>query len=182
MAFEIKCVRISNKPFSAHPTLQSLTFWALSNCSQPVSQFHYRSYWLAKSDEILTIIFSTIVLVSPSRSESFEFSGWILVVSILGWCVKTCGHHWWDWIWALRDVSIYAIIAVAGPTERTRTYDTFSNSTVRTSSSIVYQSASGRILWRTKSILRIVQEESSLAISLYSSPSSIGVDEDFSWT
>jgi hypothetical protein len=36
-----------------------------------------------------TIIFSTIALVSPSRSDSFEFSGWIFVVSIFGWCVRT---------------------------------------------------------------------------------------------
>lgn len=40
-----------------------------------------------------TIIFSTMALVSPSRSLSFEFSGWILVVSILGAEVTTCGHH-----------------------------------------------------------------------------------------
>lgn len=36
--------------------------------------------------------------VSPSRSLSFEFSGVILVVSILGAEVTTCGHHtcWFD--------------------------------------------------------------------------------------
>lgn len=31
--------------------------------------------------------------VSPSRSLSFEFSGVILVVSILGALVTTCAHH-----------------------------------------------------------------------------------------
>lgn len=41
----------------------------------------------------LTIIFSTIPLVSPSKSLSFEFSGLILVVSILGALVTMCGHQ-----------------------------------------------------------------------------------------
>lgn len=41
----------------------------------------------------LTIIFSTMPLVSPSRSPSFELSGSILLVSILGSCVSTCGHQ-----------------------------------------------------------------------------------------
>lgn len=41
----------------------------------------------------LTIIFSTIARVSPSRSLSFEFSGVIFVVSILGADVTTCGHQ-----------------------------------------------------------------------------------------
>jgi hypothetical protein len=36
-----------------------------------------------------TIIFSTIALVSPSKSPNFEFSGWILVVLILGAEVTT---------------------------------------------------------------------------------------------
>lgn len=36
-----------------------------------------------------TIIFSTMARVSPSRSESLVFSGWILVVSILGSLVRT---------------------------------------------------------------------------------------------
>lgn len=44
----------------------------------------------------LTIIFSTIARVSPSKSDNFEFSGWIFLVSIIGWCVSTCGHHRWD--------------------------------------------------------------------------------------
>lgn len=41
----------------------------------------------------LTIIFSTICLVSSSRSDSFEFSGSILVVSISGWPFITHFHH-----------------------------------------------------------------------------------------
>jgi hypothetical protein len=39
------------------------------------------------------IIFSTMPLVSPSKSLSLLFSGWILEVSILGAEVMTCGHH-----------------------------------------------------------------------------------------
>lgn len=39
------------------------------------------------------IIFSTMPLVSPSRSESFELSGWILVTSMVGALVTTCCHH-----------------------------------------------------------------------------------------
>jgi len=41
----------------------------------------------------LTIIFSTIARVSPSSSLSFEFSGVIFVVSILGAWVTTLAHH-----------------------------------------------------------------------------------------
>jgi hypothetical protein len=47
----------------------------------------------ADKAEGLAIIFSTMARVSPSRSLSFEFSGVIFVVSILGAVVTTCGHQ-----------------------------------------------------------------------------------------
>lgn len=53
----------------------------------------------------LTIIFSTIARVSPSRSLSLEFSGVIFVVSILGAFLTTFSHHV-DWFAFSRDSTI----------------------------------------------------------------------------
>ena len=47
-----------------------------------------RTFWLLSN-----IIFSTIALVSPSKSDSFEFSGLILVVSIVGAPMTTAFHQ-----------------------------------------------------------------------------------------
>lgn len=83
--------------FDIHSVL--LTFCWLSNYQDSTGRERERE---ARSNEVseyvgekarprkeLAIIFSTIALVSPSRSLSEEFSGLIFVVSILGADVTT---------------------------------------------------------------------------------------------
>ena len=49
--------------------------------------------WNENHPNLTYIIFSTIDLVSPSKSDSLEFSGWTLLVFISGSVVTNLDHH-----------------------------------------------------------------------------------------
>lgn len=117
------------------------------------------------------IIFSTMARVSPSRSLSFEFSGWILVVSSLGSCVRTCGHHRWLPMCALIFSSSKVRVPSSGGSAGAQHSDPFSGCLPRPLPLVVVR-LRGTLPPRLHPDAPIVHELSSLAMSSNSSPSS----------